>query len=166
MVRALWPCVPLSVQPCAVYGPSAVICLSVLCSQVLFLVQCSYCTIMLLQYFVCTDIFDHFFLFLLFCRHIHLRACHLFLMAHTVRSYKCGEEPGGGRQWDLPESTVRVQLGKTLAPARYAKVSSTFGSGCTSLRMLSLSGFKSTHMRTFPDFLGTITIPAHHGVGS
>ena len=29
-----------------------------------------------------------------------------------------------------------------------------------------LRGFRSTHMRIAPDFLGTTTIPAHHGVGS
>ena len=41
---------------------------------------------------------------------------------------------------------------KTLAPASCASVSSTLGSGWTSLSTLRLSGFS--------------TIPAHHGVGS
>ena len=57
-------------------------------------------------------------------------------------------------------------LEKTLAPASWANVSFTLGSGCTSLSTLVLSGFKSTHIRTAPDFFGTTTIPAHYGVGS
>ena len=55
---------------------------------------------------------------------------------------------------------------KTLAPANFASVSSTLGSGWTSLSTLSLSGFRSTQILTFPDFFRTTTIPAHHGVGS
>ena len=55
---------------------------------------------------------------------------------------------------------------KTFAPASWAKVSSTFGSGWTSLSTLWLSGLRSTHILTFPFFLGTTTIPAHHSVGS
>ena len=55
---------------------------------------------------------------------------------------------------------------KTLAPASWESVSSTFGSGWTSLSTFWLSGLRSTQIRTLPDFLGTTTIPAHHGVGS
>ena len=55
---------------------------------------------------------------------------------------------------------------KTLAPASWAKVSSTFGSGWTSLSTLWLSGLRSMYILTFPVFLGTTTIPAHHPVGS
>ena len=40
---------------------------------------------------------------------------------------------------------------KTLAPGRI-NVSSTFGSGCTSLSTLRLSGFKSTQILMFPTF--------------
>lgn len=40
----------------------------------------------------------------------------------------------------------------------------TLGIGCIYRKMLSLSGFKSTHILTTPDFLGIITIPAHHGI--
>ena len=56
-------------------------------------------------------------------------------------------------------------LEKILAPTSWANVSSTFGRGWMSLITLLLSGFRSTHMWTAPNFLGTTTIPAHHGVG-
>ena len=55
---------------------------------------------------------------------------------------------------------------KTAAPANCAKVSSTLGIGWTSRSTLSLSGLRSTQMRTAPLGLGTTTMPAHHGVGS
>ena len=51
-----------------------------------------------------------------------------------------------------------------VAPASCARVLSTFGKGCVSLCTLSLSRRKSTQMRTFPDRLGTTTIPAHQEV--
>ena len=54
----------------------------------------------------------------------------------------------------------------TVAPDSCAKVVSTFGIGCTSHKTLSFRGFKSTQIRTIPESLGTITIAAHHGVGS
>ena len=57
-------------------------------------------------------------------------------------------------------------LVNTLAPAIWARVESTLGSGCTSLITFSFNGFRSTHTRSFPDGLVTMTIPAHHGVGS
>ena len=44
-------------------------------------------------------------------------------------------------------------------------MSSTFGRGFTSHRMLLFSGAKSTHMQIAPSFLGTTTIPVHHRVG-
>ena len=55
---------------------------------------------------------------------------------------------------------------KTLAHESCASVSLTLGSGCTARTTLLLSGLRSTHIRTLPDFLGTMTIPAHQGVGS
>ena len=56
-------------------------------------------------------------------------------------------------------------LVNTVAPASLPKVSSTESMGCTSLKMLSFNGFKSTQILTSPDFFGTTTIPAHQGVG-
>ena len=52
------------------------------------------------------------------------------------------------------------------APVSCARVVSTFGIGCISLRTFSLSGFISTHIRTAPEAFGTTTIAAHQGVGS
>ena len=57
-------------------------------------------------------------------------------------------------------------LVKNFAPVSWARVSSTLGRGWTPLRTLSLRGLRSTQIRIAPDFLGTTTIPAHHGVGS
>ncbi len=55
---------------------------------------------------------------------------------------------------------------KILAPAIWAKVSSTLGIGWISLHTSSLRGFRSTQIRIAPDFLGATTMPAHQGVGS
>ena len=55
---------------------------------------------------------------------------------------------------------------ETAVPDNCAKVSSTFGSGCTSRRTLSFNGSRSTQILIAPSFLGTTTIPAHHGVGT
>ena len=55
---------------------------------------------------------------------------------------------------------------KTLAPVSCAKVSSTLGKGCTSLRTAVFNGFRSMQMRTEPSFFGSTTMPAHHGVGT
>ena len=55
---------------------------------------------------------------------------------------------------------------KMVAPASWAKVWWTPGKGSYSLRILSLSLVKSTHMRTLSLAYGTTTIPAHHSVGS
>ncbi len=55
---------------------------------------------------------------------------------------------------------------KILAPASCAKVWSTAGRTCHSLRMLWLSCVRSTQICTFLLLLGTTTIPAHHSVGS
>ena len=52
------------------------------------------------------------------------------------------------------------------APASWARVSPTLGIRCTSRHTLSLRGLRSTHILTAPDFFGTTTMPAHHGVGS
>ncbi len=57
-------------------------------------------------------------------------------------------------------------LEKIFAPVICAKVSSTVGSGWTSRLTDLLSGLRSTHMRSFPFFLGATTMPAHQGVGS
>ena len=54
---------------------------------------------------------------------------------------------------------------KMVAPARSARVSSTFGIGCGSRRTFSLSGLRSTHILTSPDRFGTTTMPAHQSVG-
>ena len=53
----------------------------------------------------------------------------------------------------------------SFAPDSYARVISTFGMGWTSRNTLSLSGLRSTQMRTAPESLGTTTIAAHQGVG-
>ena len=67
-------------------------------------------------------------------------------------------------QWDLPE--FASSLLNTLAPDSWARVSSTFGRGCVSLRTLEFSGFMSTQILIAPDFFGIATIPAHQTVGS
>ena len=54
---------------------------------------------------------------------------------------------------------------KIFAPASCASTSSTFGSGWASQRTCTLSGLRSTQMRTVPSCFATTTIPAHHGVG-
>ena len=61
---------------------------------------------------------------------------------------------------------LALSLLKTVVPASCARVSSTLGSGCSSRSTLSFRGLKSTQILTDPDFFGTTTMPAHHGVGS
>ena len=61
---------------------------------------------------------------------------------------------------------LKSNLLKTFAPVNCARVSSTRGSGWTSLSTLSFNGFKSTQIRMDSFFFGTTTIPAHHMVGS
>ena len=53
-------------------------------------------------------------------------------------------------------------LPKSLVPVSGAKVSSTFGSVCTSLKTLMFRGFRSTHMCTAPIFFVTMAITANH----
>ena len=53
----------------------------------------------------------------------------------------------------------------TVSPDKWASVSSTIGKGCTSLWTFVLSVLRSTHTLTAPFFLGTTTMPTHHGVG-
>ena len=78
----------------------------------------------------------------------------------------------GGKDLDCPSRGIcqnpqlASSLLKAVAPAIWARVSSTLGRGCTSHRTLSFSVRKSTQMQTAPDFLGTTTMPAHHGVSS
>ena len=55
---------------------------------------------------------------------------------------------------------------KMVALVNWASVSSTLGSGWNSRSTPSFKGFKSTHICTSPEGLGTTTIPAHHGDGS
>ena len=71
-----------------------------------------------------------------------------------------------GERGNCQSPLLASSLEKIFAPPSCASVSSTFGSGCTSLSTDLFSGFRSTQMRTFPDFFGTTTIPAHHGVSS
>ena len=91
---------------------------------------------------------------------------HLIKAIATEGSNEGGEESGSLGKWDLPEPLFASNLLKILAPASCARVSSTLGNGCTSLSTLSFSSFRLTQMRMAPSFLGTKTIPAHHGVGS
>ena len=74
--------------------------------------------------------------------------------------------PGTLLKGDLPEPAVSIELAEDGPPASCARVSSTLGSGCSSRSTLSFRGLKSTQILTDPDFFGTTTMPAHHGVGS
>ena len=61
--------------------------------------------------------------------------------------------------------TVGINIEKNFAPFIWASISCTVGKGRTSLSILWFSGLRSTQIRTFPDFLLTTTILAHHEVG-
>ena len=55
---------------------------------------------------------------------------------------------------------------KSFAPDSCARVVSTLDIGWTSRKTFSLSGLRSTQIRTAPESFGTTTIAAHQGVGS
>ena len=74
-----------------------------------------------------------------------------------------GQESSDNRIYQNP--LFASSLVNTVAPASLPKVSSTEGMGCTSLKMLSFNGVKSTQILTPPDFFGTTTIPAQQRVG-
>lgn len=73
------------------------------------------------------------------------------------------------RRQELGESGIcqnpllASSLVNSLAPVSWANVSSTLG---TSHSMPWLSGLRLTQIRIAPLFLGTTTMPAHHGVGT
>ena len=73
----------------------------------------------------------------------------------------------GGQQPGIYQNPLLAsRLLNIVAPDNCASVVSTLGIGCTSLKTLSLRGFRSTQIRTVPVSLGMTTIAECQGVGS
>ena len=69
------------------------------------------------------------------------------------------------RNIDLGESDIYRSLQNTGATNILARISSTFGSGCTSLLIFSLSGLRSMEIHTSLNFFSMTAMPVHQGVG-
>ena len=80
-----------------------------------------------------------------------------------MKVVRCCESSASGT-CQKPFFVSRVE--KTVAPASFAMVSSTVGKTKASRWTEPLSFFRSTQILTSPFFFRTVTIGAHHSVGS